>query len=81
MYGIHKTADEDSAFLENLVKKDVFERILSGIERIHRLGRKSTNKTRPIILKLLDGRDKTKILSSCRLLKGSTNSKKAMGKC
>ncbi|XP_042149349.1 uncharacterized protein LOC115320747, partial [Ixodes scapularis] len=78
VYGIHETTDEDSIFLENLVKKDVFESILkvqtAGTERIHLLGRKSPNKTRPIILKLLDGRDKTKILTSSRLLKGSAYS-------
>lgn len=35
-----------------------------SIERIHQLGKPNANKTRPIIFKLLDDRDKTKILKS-----------------
>lgn len=44
---------------------------VSGIERIHRLGTKKNEKARPVILKLLDFRDKVKILKNCPKLKGS----------
>lgn len=75
VYGIKETADESNEGLENCVKREIFEDILgvhaSGIEKIHRLGRKVANKTRPVILRFLDERDKSAVLSSCRRLKGS----------
>ncbi|XP_040068674.2 uncharacterized protein LOC115320940 [Ixodes scapularis] len=75
VYGIKETADESNEGLENCVKKEIFEDILgvhaSGIEKIHRLGRKVANKTRPVILRFLEERDKSAVLSSCRRLKGS----------
>lgn len=75
VYGIKEIPDESTEGLENYVKREIFEGILgvhpSAIERIHRLGHWAANKTRPVILRFLDERDKCAVLSSCRRLKGS----------
>lgn len=77
VYGVEEQQNESFQELHNLVSKEIFEDILdvksAGIERIHRLGRtrEGDPKNRPIILKLLDYRDKVKILQSCSKLKGS----------
>lgn len=42
-----------------------------AIERIHRLGRPDPNKTRPVIFKLLDMRDKSSILKNGHKLKNT----------
>lgn len=62
----------------SVVSKEIFEGILKvntgDIEKIHRLGKQSTedvNKIRPIILKFSNSQDKTKIFKNCSKLKGS----------
>lgn len=48
---------------------------MSGVERIHRLDRAKQGdepKSRPVILKLVDYRDKSNILKNCSKLKGSS---------
>ena len=77
MYGVEEQQNESFQKLHNFVSKEIFEYTLdvktAGIERIHRLGRTKEGepKNRPIILQLLDYRDKVKILQSCSKLKGS----------
>lgn len=57
------------------VAKGILEDIIQvpnvAIERIHRIGKPVANKCRPVILKLVDGRDKTRILKNCGNLKGT----------
>lgn len=73
MYGIPEDEKEDEESLEQVINNTVAKGVLKiepvSIERIHRLGKPSANKTRPIIFKLLDDRDKTKILKNCHKLK------------
>ncbi|XP_040078360.1 uncharacterized protein LOC115313979, partial [Ixodes scapularis] len=75
VYGIKEQENENSQTLERVVVGEILERILSvqiaDIERIHRLGKQADNKIRPVILKLLDSRDKSKILKNCVKLKGT----------
>lgn len=54
--------------------KDNIQIEIAGIERIHRLGRirnAQVTANRPVILKLLDYRDKVKIFKCCSKLKNS----------
>lgn len=73
VYGIPEDEKEDEESLEQVINNTVAKGVLKiepvSIERIHRLGKPSANKTRPIIFKLLDDRDKTKILKNCHKLK------------
>ncbi|XP_072145120.1 uncharacterized protein [Dermacentor andersoni] len=75
VYGMPEEEDENNESLERSVNKKVVKDSLQldevAIERIHRLGRPEENKTRPIILKLLDFRDKAKVLRNCHKLKGT----------
>ncbi|XP_070389681.1 uncharacterized protein [Dermacentor albipictus] len=75
LYGLQERKGEQHQTLEQEVSKKFLEDVLQipnvKIERIHRLGRPCENKCRPVILKLVDGRDKTKILSNCGRLKGT----------
>lgn len=74
LYGIPENGKENDRDLAEMVNEDVIKKVLElepvAIERIHRLGRPSANKARPIILKLLDFREKTTILKNCYKLKG-----------
>lgn len=75
IYGIPENQNEDNSTLEETVTETVFKEKLEidgvGIERIHRLGKPAANKTRPIILKLHDFRDKTRVFKNCHKLKGT----------
>ncbi|XP_029833713.2 uncharacterized protein LOC115318140, partial [Ixodes scapularis] len=75
IFGLEETENENSNSLEARVSKTIIEDILdvstSGIERIHRLGSQTPGKARPIILKLLDFRDKLTILRNCSKLRGT----------
>lgn len=61
VYGVPEMDEETSEALEEAVKEEIITKILEpvAIERIHRLGSRETNKTRPVIFKLLDARDKS----------------------
>ncbi|XP_065286334.1 uncharacterized protein [Dermacentor albipictus] len=76
VYGLPEEAKENEGSLEHKVHEKILKSVLEvedvTIERIHRLGRPAAKKTRPVILKLLDYRDKTQILSNCYKLKGSS---------
>lgn len=73
VYGIKEIKDEKVELLEQVVSNDILGALLKvenvGIERIHRIGRKTDNKCRPVIFKLVDGRDKARILKNCKNLK------------
>ena len=68
IYGLEEMKEETTEKLEHAVNKDIIQSILElepvQIERIHRLGRHAPNKTRPVILKLLDSRQKWGILKN-----------------
>ncbi|XP_077528033.1 uncharacterized protein LOC144139611 [Haemaphysalis longicornis] len=78
IYGVEEKPDESPETLLSVVSKEIFEGILKvntgDIEKIHRLGKQSTedvNKIKPIILKFSNNQDKTKIFKNCSKLKGS----------
>lgn len=58
--------------VQNTVFKDTLGITISGIERLHRLGKKLEGKTRPVILKLVDFREKMLILKNCHKLKNTS---------
>lgn len=72
--GIKEDVNETEEALRKKVNVDVFHTILNlkvdSVERIHRLGKRQGGKDRPIILRLSDFRDKTKILRNCFKLRG-----------
>lgn len=75
IYGVPEPEGETSETLERAVNEGIIREILDlepvAIERIHRLGRGGLNKTRPVILKLLDAREKTAVLKNGFKLKGT----------
>lgn len=75
IHGIPEEKNEDPSSLDNIVNGKIISDILKtepvAIERIHRLGKPATKKVRPVILKLLDHRDKNRLLKNCFKLKGS----------
>ncbi|XP_049271219.1 uncharacterized protein LOC119391371 [Rhipicephalus sanguineus] len=78
VYGIQEEPNETTETLLRTTKERVLEGLLgldiTGIERIHRLGKlvkENPTKSRPVIPKLLDYRDKVSILKECFKLKGS----------
>lgn len=77
IYGITEPQGEQLESLEEVTQK-ILRDTLSvhdvKIERIHRLGKPNPSKDRPVIFKLVDGRDKPGILKNCRKLKGTNYS-------
>lgn len=76
VYGIRERTDESVESLTKEVVDNVFSSVLrvnvSSVERIHRLGRKQPDKHRPVILKLMDYREKMSVLKNCSKLKGTS---------
>lgn len=76
VYGLPEGANENNETLESAVNTGILKDIMKlepvGIERIHRIGRPETGKVRPVIFKLLDGRDKARILKNGSKLKNTT---------
>ncbi|KAH9381384.1 hypothetical protein HPB48_009036 [Haemaphysalis longicornis] len=77
VYGVNEQDNETTENLEKPVITEIFQDVLgvkiSGIERIHRLGRPKQGldpKPRPVIMKLLDFRYKERIIKNCPKLKG-----------
>lgn len=73
VYGLPEANDETSESLEKIVNEKIIRDTLEldpiEIERIDRLGRPAPDKTRPVIFKLLDTRQKAVILKQCKKLK------------
>ncbi|XP_077492095.1 uncharacterized protein LOC144102811 [Amblyomma americanum] len=73
VFGIPEKLNETYEELSQSVLKGVFcdkmdTKVVSA-ERIHRIGRKQPNKHRPVIIKLMDHREKVNILKNCSKLK------------
>lgn len=75
IYGIKESRGEQLESLQAEVSNKILNDTLGlpdvSIERIHRLGKPNVSKCQPVIFKLVDGRDKTKILKNCSKLKGT----------
>lgn len=74
VFGVTEKADETHDDLMESVIEGVFRNMLgvpvSSAERIHRIGHNQPSKTRPVIVKLIDYREKINILKNCYKLKG-----------
>ncbi|KAH7953845.1 hypothetical protein HPB49_013057 [Dermacentor silvarum] len=74
-YGIPEVENEKPDDLKRTISDKVSNGTIgvtiSGIERMHRLGTKAENKTRPVILKLQCFEDKANIMKNCSKLKNS----------
>lgn len=75
VYGMEEDADSGEDTLDQIINNKIIKGMLKmnpiPIERAHRLGKSNSDKTRPIIYKMLDYRDKESVLRNCRRLKGS----------
>lgn len=75
IYGINEEVDEDWKSLEAIVKQEVFQKVLGievkSLQRIRRVGKYHKERHRPIVLRLYDFAEKTRILSCCSKLKGT----------
>lgn len=76
VFGVPEPSGETQESLAQKVTEDIFRDTLgvkvSSVERIHRIGHPHTNKSRPVILKLFDHREKVSVLSNGYKLKGKT---------
>lgn len=76
IYGLNENERETPQELHNAVIGDLFSNKLgvsvSSSERIHRLGKKTSNRTRPVIVKFFNYNDKLAVQRNCRRLKGSS---------
>ncbi|XP_049273573.1 uncharacterized protein LOC119399789 [Rhipicephalus sanguineus] len=74
VFGLPERPDETFQSLTNTVVSEIFENMLgvkvSTVERIHRIGQKRRNKNRPVVLRLIDHREKINVLRNCSKLKG-----------
>lgn len=75
VFGITESDNETTEQNEKKVPTDVFrERLkvnVTSAERIHRLGRKQEGKTRPVIIRVFDYKEKVAVFKNCRKLKGT----------
>lgn len=73
IYGLKEDSNETTASLRQHVVTEVFEAKMgvkiTTLERIHRLGRRGGNSTRPVILRLFDQNEKTELFRNARKLK------------
>ncbi|KAH7960759.1 hypothetical protein HPB49_023047 [Dermacentor silvarum] len=76
VYGIKESIEENRQSLEQFLSKSILADTLKvpnvAIERIHRIGRPIEGRCRPVIFKLVDGRDKkVKNCKNCKKVKGT----------
>ncbi|CAN8029883.1 unnamed protein product, partial [Ixodes persulcatus] len=73
VYGVNERETETPNSLREFVLTGIFEEKLgvkvSSLERIHRLGKKTPNKTRPVILRLFDFNEKMELLRNAKKFK------------
>nr|XP_054927736.1 uncharacterized protein LOC129385283 [Dermacentor andersoni] len=72
LHGLPESSDEDNERLSSDIAKwfeDKLKMSCPQIERCHRLGRPSRDRPRPVIMKLLDYREKVSVLKSGHKLK------------
>lgn len=75
IYGVEEGDNEQNADLQQQIVKGIFKDILkvnvTSVERMHRIGRKTQNRERPVILKLYNFSEKMLVLRNCGKLKGT----------
>lgn len=76
VFGIAEKPGETTDDLKQSVVEGVFKTMMgvqvSSTERIHRVGRKQSARPRPVVLRLMDYREKDLIFKNCFKLKGNT---------
>ncbi|XP_040077617.1 uncharacterized protein LOC120849453 [Ixodes scapularis] len=76
IFGLPEKDNESTEELKQTVTKDVFQKVIgvtvTSVERIHRLGRKRDETSRPVIMKFFDYNETNEILKNCKKLKGTT---------
>lgn len=76
IFGVPETDDETAESLHGAVVNrlfcDTFGLPVVTTERVHRLGRRTDGKTRPVMVKFLHFSEKMSVLRNCPKLKGST---------
>ncbi|CAN7977806.1 unnamed protein product [Ixodes persulcatus] len=75
VYGINEEDNETLASIKKAVIEDLFQSKMgvnvASVERIHRLGRKAANKSRPVIIKFFDYNEKMLLMKNAPKLKGT----------
>lgn len=75
VFGMSEPKNESNELLKDAVLKCVFKEKLS-VKRIHRLGRKCNDKSRPVVLQLIDINGKTQLMRCSAKLRGMTTWKR-----
>lgn len=74
VFGLPEVVNETAEGLAKSVIEDLFQKTLDvtvcSIERMHRLGRKTAHRPRPVIMRFMDHREKLAVLINCPKLKG-----------
>lgn len=75
IYGIAECETETVDSLSGVVLGDIFEKKMgikvNSLERMHRLGRKATDRTRPVIMRFFDFNEKMQLLRNAKKLKNT----------
>ncbi|CAN7941741.1 unnamed protein product [Ixodes hexagonus] len=75
VYGINEEDNETLSSIRKAVIEDLFKSKMgvnvASVERIHRLGRKAANKSRPVIIKFFDYNEKMLLMKNAPKLKGT----------
>lgn len=76
IFGFTEPDREDLADLRTRVVDGIFKEKLgvtvASVERVHRIGKKQSNRPRPVILNFYDYNEKMLVLKNCSKLKGSS---------
>ncbi|CAN7974771.1 unnamed protein product, partial [Ixodes persulcatus] len=75
VFGIHEEPGETRNSLEEKVLDDMFNKqlgvSLTSVERIHRIGRITQGKNRPVVLRVFNYNEKVSVFKNCKKLKGT----------
>ncbi|CAN8028567.1 unnamed protein product [Ixodes persulcatus] len=75
VYGVNEEDNETLASIKKAVIEDLFKSKMvvkvASVERIHRLGKKVANKSRPVIIKFFDYNEKMLLMKNAPKLKGT----------
>nr|XP_054931791.1 uncharacterized protein LOC129387103 [Dermacentor andersoni] len=76
IFGVPEARTETETDLRKVVVDNIVRSLLGvetkSIERIHRIGKQSEGRVRPVIMKFMDYREKEKVMRNCKKLKGTS---------
>lgn len=74
IFGVNETPDETSESLREIMEGNIIcsrlEVSVKSVERLHRLGRRGGSKTRPVILRFADYREKMHVPKETKKVEG-----------